>query len=236
MRLNVFLTTPTKAVLSALQQQRKHISCLTLPYGTCPPEVADFPQAVLVPDPRLPADLCEKHPNAQAVFSFTPLTAPIPNILCTPPAPCDAPYVCFSLPPPDSKIFCPHGMTPDHTATLRHALRGRNPETVTVELFLGAYAVPFPYDGTYRTCSLGEALTVAQREGALVKMNKNHYYSYIIHSNNSRAEALFFLQQEGLLRMITDLKALGISRFALSAEEVADEGVRPLLSLFKNYS
>jgi hypothetical protein len=235
MYLNIFLTQPNANLLSALSELRERIGCITLPYGCCPDELADFPQALLCTDSRLPPDWRQKHPHAQAVFSFTPLQTEVPNILCTP-DPCDAPFVCFSLPPPDADSFIPQGMTRHRTESLRRALIGRNPETVTVELYLGAYAAPFPYGGSYRTLPLSEALSVARREGTVMNMNKNHYYSYFIHRNETENEVVFFLRREGFFQAVKELKALGIRRFAISAEEAADEAVRPLLSIFEKSS
>lgn len=227
--INVFITDPTESRISFLKEHADAIGCITLPYGSCPSGLETFPQAVLLSGNDVPADLLGKHPMAGAVFSYTPVSCDLPNILCNN----EGTYICLCLDPPDAKHFSPPGLTEEWVQTVQRAIRQRDPETVTVELCAGAYAVPFPYNGNYRALSVSEALSIARQHGAVLNVNKNSYYSYFIYSESYCPHAVFLSSTNHLSRMLQRFSKLGIKRFAVSNAELADREMRGLLSFFK---
>ena len=228
--INIFMTSPTEERLSVLKEYAKTVGCVTLPYGICPAGLEAFPQAVLLTGNDVPADLMQKHPAATAVFSYTPVSCKLPNILCDH----QGQYICLCMTPPDNRHFVPPGLTEDWITTVQKALRDRDPETVTVELCAGAYAVPFPYDGHYHTLTVSEALALAHRHGAVLSMNKNSYYSYFIHSFEGRPRVVFLSTPQHFRRLVEHFIRLGIKRFAVSDAEILDKEMKTVLSFFKN--
>lgn len=227
--INIFVTDPSEERLSVLKEYAKQIGCITLPYGVCP-DGLELPQAIMVSTDTLPRDFTQRHPNACAVFSSTPLSCTLPNIQCN----STGTYICLCLPPPDSKCFSPSGLTEEWVNAAEETLKGRDPDTVTVELCAGAYDVPFPYDGTFSTCSVSEALFKAKQYNSVLRTNKYSYYSYFIYSENGCPHVVFVSNPNRLKDLIKRFSSLGIKRFAGADTEFFDAEMRPLLSFFKN--
>ncbi len=228
--INIFMTDPSEKMISFVNAHARQIGCVTLPYGVCPEGLLDLPQAVLVTQDQLPDDLYQKHPNACAVFSNTPLICKLPNIQCN----STGEYICLCLPPPDKTHFIPSGLTEDWIDTVEKTLKGRDPDTVTVELCAGAYDVPFPYDGTFSSLTVSEALSIARGCGAVLNMNKNSYYSYFIYSKNHQPHVVFLSNIAHQKALINRFLKLGIKRFAGADREFLDKEMKDLLSFFRN--
>ena len=229
--INLFLNHAKDEELIRIREYAEHIGCITLPYGTDIPELKELPQAVFVSGQTLPSDLAQKHPYASAVFSNHPLDCDLPNIQCN----TDGKYCCLCLSPPDQKHFTPSGLTEVWVEEAKQLLRSHSPETVTVELFAGAYDVPFPYDGSYETLSISQALALAKNHGSLLLTNKYSYYSYFIYQKENRHHIVFVATESGLKELIKRFEKLGIKRFAGHSAEFLDEAMLPLLSFFRKY-
>lgn len=228
--INIFITDPSEKTYSFLKQYENRIGCVTLPYEACSEGWDSFPQAVLLSDNTLPNDLSEKHPNVGAVFSHHPVPCDLPNIQCN----SEGEFICLCLSPPDNKHFIPPGLTEDWAREVESILKGRDPETVTVELCAGAYDIPFPYDGTFQSLTVSEALSLARRCGAVLNMNKNSYYSYFIYSCDGHPHIVFLSSATHYKNLLQRFLRLGIKRFAGSDAELSDKEMREVLSFFGN--
>lgn len=231
--LNVFLTPSGKADRSFLKQHVNVIGCVTVPYGQDTSGLESFYQAVLLTESISAQELAKTHPQAGVAFSHQAFSCSLPLIQCTAPQDSDADFVCFCLEPPDSHHFIPPGLTEDWFFRVQKALRHRNPETVTVELCAGAYTLPFPYDGSYTTLTVSEALKHARNHGCILNVNKNSYYSYFVYTQNACPHICFFSTVNGISRQLKRFSELGIHRFVLSDTELSDPEMSGLFSLFE---
>lgn len=231
--LNVFLTKHTEKTVAFLNRHADAVGCVTIPYGERTEGLDGFYQAVLLPGNELPKDLSQKHPDAAVLLSHQPFDCDTPLIRCCSPEEAAGEFVCFCLSPPDGQNFSPPGLTETWVESVRRGLKHRDPDTVTVELCAGAYAVPFPYDGRFTPYSVSEAMQIARTHGAVLNMNKYSYYSYFIYSDKGCPTVMFLSTVKGVSRMVQQFSELGIKRFALSDTEFSDREMSGLLSLFK---